>query len=633
MKKLRSAFGDIEFTSYYIKDKAEARAAISKLLEADFEVGGLDLETAKLPEVKDHKKAGLCPLLSKIRLLQIYTGKAVCIFDLFHVPIKLLEELLYAKKWYAHYGVFEIQHLTHAGFPDLNIGCTMLLSKLLHNAEHTPYIPTEEEEAEQEDNPDGMAKYKKGSGHSLEDVTGRYLGLRLDKTLQISDWGAPELSSEQVQYAAADAVMTLKLSKILLEKVTAYKMQKHYALLEQMQHVVADMQLHGFPVDWKMHEKLVNKWDDAQSKAGRECYGYFGDTNLNSGPQLGKWLEKFLRREPEVLKRWPKTGGGKAGKPQYKFDRITLGKFKGLKPIQFLLEYKQYSKLLNTYGESFAAMRHPVTGRIHTEYTLGDVRTGRLSARKPNLQQWPSASKGGDSRAIFTPGPGRKLVVADFSQIEVRFQAEISRDPEMRRIFREGRDIYCEFGSFLFERKITKEDVDERKFAKAGVLSLAYGMGPATFQTRASLELGRPVSRQESERVCAGYKKKFFRYVEWCNEMREKASNLGYIRTPLGKVRKLAADELFTRAPNTVVQGGSAEIMMISLLRMRKQKVLTIGTIHDEGVGECREGEEEETIEKVNAAMNGAFAYMFPKASSLEVAEAHAGDSWHSAKD
>lgn len=301
MRKLLTKFGEFEFPIFIIDNKKDAAKAISSLLTAEGETWGLDLETTKKHGYNTAPKSGLCPLLSNIRLLQIYTGRAVLIFDIPETGLECLRELLYKKKWYAHYGVFEISHLSHAGFPDLDISCSMLMSQLIYTAEHSPFEPTPEEEDDLEENPDGMSKYR-GKGHTLEDCTGRHFGISLDKTLQTSNW-ATALSTAQYQYAAADSVMTYHLARKLYKKIEQYKEEKHYSLIKQMQHVVADMHLRGFPVDWAEHTKFVNRWDEAQGKAHRECYGYFGNTNLNSTKQLGTWLEKHLKRSPEVLRR------------------------------------------------------------------------------------------------------------------------------------------------------------------------------------------------------------------------------------------------------------------------------------------------------------------------------------------
>lgn len=622
MKKYTTKFGDFSFPVIYVDRRDDAFKVIRRLGEHS-KPCGLDIETRKLEKFKEHPKAGLCPHLSSVRLLQIYDGEHVWVFDLMKIGSyeEMFNKALLGRSLIAHNAVFELSHLKHFTPERLRIGCSNILSKLIYTAEHSPFDPEPEEEAELEDQPDGLSKYKY-SGHTLEDACGREFGIRLDKTLQTSDWSAPELSAEQIRYAGADAFLTYELGKKFMKKVKDYKMERHYSLLKKLQHVVVDMQLEGFPVNWKEHERLVNKWDDAQGKAQRECYGYFGDTNLNSGQQLSKWLERYLKREPEVLMRWPKTDSGK----NYSFNKLVLAKFRGYKAVDFLLQYKEYSKLLSTYGESFATKKHPVTGRVHCGFTIGDTRTGRMSSRDPNLQQWPR----GETRKIFGL-PDKKMVVCDFSMIEVRLQGEISRDPVMRRIFKESRDIYCEFASHIYRKKISKEkNPEERKFGKEAVLSLAYGMGANTFCGKAATALKRPVHLEEGQIAWDGYRSMFKEYINWCDRERSRAKQLGFARTVLGKMRHLNPDEVYTKAPNHVIQGSSFELMALSMLNAWDNGVKLINVVHDELICICHN--EEETVEKVNYAMNGAFKFMFPKASTFEVAEAKAGSNWFEAK-
>lgn len=628
MKKIRSSFGEFEVTNYYITDPAEAKQVASRLASARWVSGGLDIETAKIPKYKEHKNAGLDPYLSKIRLIQVYDGDAVYIFDMFKVPLETLKDLLYAKNWVAHYGIFEISHFTYNGFRDLDIGCSKIISQLIWNAEHSPYDPEPEEKELLEEEPDGMSKYRH-NGHSLEDCCGRHFGIRLDKTLQTSDWGSPELSNAQIIYAGADAFMTFKLAKKMFPKLLGYKMERHYRLEKDMQHVVSSMQLNGFPVDWKLHEKFVNRWDEEQGQAHRDCYGYFGKTNIKSTKELEAWARHYFRKDPDILATWTKTPGGKNGVKKLSFNATSLERLKGHKPIAHLIKYKEYSKLLDTYGESWAENRHPVTGRVHCEFTLAETRTGRLSSRKPNLQQWPR----GESRSIFTPGDGNLLVVADFSQIEVRIQAAMSNDPVLNKIFREDRDMYCEFGTAFYGRPIVKGvDKDERDFSKEAQLAFSYGMGAPTFCVRAGLALGKVIPIELGKKAKALYYRRYGKYIEWCDVIRHKCKDLGYARTVLGKVRHLNPDEVYTKGPNTYIQGSAAELTKIALVEIRKKGAALCNTAHDEALAVCRRGDQEEVIDIVNNAMNGAMKYMFPKAVSHEVAEAVAADSWYAAK-
>jgi len=616
MKSIYTECGPFQYPNYIVEEKDYGKA-LRQLITKAPPTCGLDIETAKRPKYKDHPRAGLDPYLSQIRLLQIYDGERVWIFDLFKIKTGLKDfgPFLRSRKFYAHYALFEIQHLAHAGFPDLDIGCSMILDQLIYNADNAGVVLEESDEEYFEENPEGVARYK-ANNHSLAGVTNRLFKFELDKQLQTSDWSKPELSKEQYVYAGSDAVLTYHIAKILSKKVKEYGMWPHYSLLKKSQHALSDMQLNGMPVDSKLHTELIEQWDDKRGEAQRKCYGYFKDTNLNSSPQMEKWLENYLKKDPELLARWPKTPKGK-----YSFNAAAIADFSHLDPIKYLLQYKQWQKLVSTYGVSIQEMMHPVTGRLHTEFTLSETRTGRMSSRRPNLQNQPTDS---GLREIFAVSKGSSLIVADFSQIELRIQSELSRDPVMRKVYKENGDIYITLAEQFFKKKIDKEkNPEERKFGKVVMLALGYGMG-ATMLVKRSRMAGVKLPDNDIVRAHASYRKLFQRYISWCDETRAEAAQLGYARTMLGKMRRIAADKVYTQAPNLRVQGSAAELMLLAVCRIRKNlgsrgKLLCV--VHDELLCECPNANAEEVSKIVKDGMCWAMEYLFPRAVSFDVTQ------------
>lgn len=622
MKKLVASFGPYTFPIYYVDQQSYVEKVFSRISAENL---SLDIETAKKPEWREHKEAGLCPYLSYIRLIQVYDGEAAYVFDLHKVKLKSLKQFLQSKNFVGHNSIFEIKHLTHNGIPNVNIGCTMLMSSMITTAEHSPFDPDEEEQAALEEEPDGVSQYKR-KGHSLEAVSGRYLNIRLPKDQQTSDWSAPTLSTEQLIYAGADAFVTYKLGKILIKKIHALKMERHYELLKKTQHVVAEMELSGQSVDWELHESLVEQWDEKRADAQRAGYGYFKDVNLNSTKQMGEWVKYHFRNDPEILSRWPKTAKG-----AYSFNAFSLANFKQIAPIKHLLEYKEYAKLVSTYGEGLAKLKHPVTGKLHSSFTLSQTATGRMSSRKPNAQNYPRDK---EFRKVFVASPGKKLVVADWSQIELRLQAEFSRDPVMLRVYKEGRDIYKVMAASLLGKKVDEITDEERQTGKIIMLALGYGMGAPKLEDQAWKQYGVRINGARSH---AAYRKTFKKYIEWCDYQREKAEQLGYGRSVYGKIRRMASKEIYTKAPNFQVQGGAAELLMISLNALYKEldsDSRIVSTVHDELLVECPDNKKsiDHTIQAVEYCMNGAMKYMFPNAASFQVATAKAGNNWAEAK-
>jgi DNA polymerase-1 len=628
MKIYKNKFHEWSFDTVYVTDAFEARTILntfdcSKLY-------GLDIETSKKPEWKDHEQAGLCPILSDIRLLQIYDGDSrAYVFDLRQlaqepllVSLALLRDFLKKGRFVAHNAVFEIQHLLHAGIPDVNGGCSMLMSQLVYGAEHSPM---EEDPEDDDTDKDGMAQYRK-TGHSLDTVTQRLFGVKVAKQQQTSDWSVEELSVDQITYAGLDAVLTYKCAKALLPKIKEYKLERHYKLLKDTQHVIARMQLSGLPMDWDYHKKLMDSWVIEKEAARRQCEIYFGSINMSSGKQMNAWLIEHLKNRPLELAAWPKTKKG-----SYTFTRTALGAFLHLPEISTLLKYKKYTKLLDTYGESIIEKKHPVTGRLHTSYTLGMTHTGRLSSRSPNIQNFPRDK---EFRNIFKAPEGYELVVSDFSQIETRLQAEFSKDPVMCESYREKKDLYKIMASSIYKVPIESINKTQRFVGKTCVLALGYGMGS---KKMGSYALNAGVKESDAFWATAHktYHNTFKVYSNWCDKIRDRARKLGYIDTLLGKRRKLEEDELYTRAPNTVIQGTGAELMLLAMCKCKErcsEFAQMVASVHDEILLCVRKEDTERAIQCLSQAMCESMIELFPNAVSHEVADASAAVAWGDAK-
>lgn len=617
---MKHRFGPWSFQSHYITSVKDAKAAVTKLVSLKGKLLGLDIETAKLTKWKENPQAGLDPYLSKIRLLQIYDGvKDVYVFDLFSVSIKTLAPILTVGAFVAHNALFEILHLTHAGYGKINIGCSMLLSQIIQDAEVSPYEVSDDEE---EDNTTGLAKYRRVS-HSLDGLIQRLFGIRVAKEEQVSDWGKKELSESQISYAALDAVLTYVAAKALVPKLKEHQMVKYYHHLKSMQQVIADIQLAGMPVDWDYHKTLVQQWEATAKEAEKVCAPYFKEVNMRSSKQMNEWLKGYLKDDPITLASWPRTKTG------YGFGKTVITSYRHLPAINALLNYKITAKLLDTYGESLAAKAHPVTNKIHTSYTLAQTRTGRMSSREPNCQNYPRTT---EFRNLFRADPGHVLVVSDFSQIELRLQAEFSRDERMCDVYREGRDIYCEMASVLFNRTIAKEDKKERFVGKTVMLALGYGMGPSKLQMYATNANAGDHPLEFWQEAHAAYHRTFSTYSKWCDRMRFRAKKLGYIETLMGKRRKLSEDEVYTRAPNTVIQGTAAELMGLAMKLCNDRIKGMIATVHDEILLHVPEKDGDRAKTVLASAMNDAMKQMFPKAVSHHVADAAFGVRWGDAK-
>ena len=619
MRTFKNKFGEWEYKTHYIVDANE----ISKVALPSGKLYGLDIETAKLEDYKEHPSAGLCPHLSKIRLLQIYDGEAnVYVFDLFHIPIVKLSHILKSNRFVAHNGLFEIKHLTYAGYRPLNIGCSMIMSQLVHNAEVSPFEEVDEDDEDQS----GLSKYKRAS-HSLDAVIQRLFGVRVAKQEQMSDWSVKELSVSQITYAGLDALLTYKAAKELEKKVIEYKMAKSYKLTKDVQHPIAEAELTGIPVNWEYHAGLIKEWEVKSNNALAVCKPYFGDVNMRSGKQMSEWLVTYFNGNYTLLDKWPKTEKG-----SYAFGRKVLADYTHLAPIAALLEYKKWDKLLNTYGTSLLEKKHPITGRLHTSYTLGMTTTGRLSSRNPNIQNAPRDKWFRDM--FSTCNEYEVLVVSDFSSIELRLQAQFSKDPAMNKWYREKQDAYKNMASSLFNVPVDKVNKDQRFVGKTVMLALGYGMGSKKLglYARNSGIIHKPMFWDHAHLT---YHNTVAVYSSWCDRMRERAKKLGYAETLFGKRRKLAEDEMYTSAVNTIIQGSAAELMMKALIICQQRcagLAKIVATVHDEILLITSKANADKVSELLAESMCDAMRELFPDAASHEVAEAAYAMSWGDAK-
>ena len=283
MRQFKITFDEKQYFVNYITKANEAEAIAKKLEVSEVQNFGIDIETYKKDGFKEDKKAGLDPYRSGISIVQIFDGKdSVYVFDVLEVGLQWLKYLI-KKNFVAHYGIFEIKHLTHNGFPNLSIGCSMLLSILVDRAERTPYVDVGEEvEEEDEDEPSSW------KGYGLDAIVGRLFDIRIDKKWQMYDWSIRPLPAEPLTYAALDSILTYKITEIQVPKINQYKMVKHYRLLKDMQHVISDMELNGVKIDEDKHKALITKWKKEEAKQKLECVKHFADVNLNSTKQLGQ---------------------------------------------------------------------------------------------------------------------------------------------------------------------------------------------------------------------------------------------------------------------------------------------------------------------------------------------------------
>ncbi len=391
--------------------------------------------------------------------------------------------------------------------------------------------------------------------------------------------------------------------------------------------LLADMEGRGFLLDRDALETLGTRYVSEMKELESAIYTEAGKTfNLNSPAQLGTLLF-----EERGLPHGKKLKSGK-----YSTDAEILEGLAEIDPlVRMILEYRKVAKLQSTYIEG---LRKEISddGRVHTTFRQTLTMTGRLSSAEPNLQNIPvRTERGRELRKLFIAPEGKKLIDADYSQIELRLMAHISGDETLTQAFRDGADIHRSTAAGVFG--VAPEEVTDgmRKFAKTVNFGILYGMGEYSL----SKDLSIPVwqAKQYIEQYFARYPK----IREYMESVKAFAREHLYVETMYGRRRsipemaqtnktRLAAAERV--AMNTPIQGAAADLIKIAMVRVEKAleaaglQAKIVLQIHDELIVECPDGEVDRAKEILTREMEHAAALSVPLA-----VEAGVGRSWEEA--
>ncbi len=377
--------------------------------------------------------------------------------------------------------------------------------------------------------------------------------------------------------------------------------------------VLVAMEKDGILLDTDLLREMSRELGQQLLKLEKEIYGSVGHQfNINSPQQLGRVLFEDLRLPQS---RRTKTG--------YSTEASVMEALRGVHPvIEFILEYRQLSKLKSTYVDALPALINHKTGRVHTNFNQTGTTTGRLSSSDPNLQNIPIRSEMGNKirKAIIAP-PGAYLLSADYSQIDLRVLAHLSQDAGLIAAFAEDEDIHATTASTLFGIPRGEVTLEMRRNAKTVNFGVIYGMSDY------GLEQATNLSREEAAQFIALYFEKYPRVKEYLEATKEQARKLGYVQTVLGRRRFLpeinsanrmvreAAERMAINAP---VQGSSADIIKIAMINLHREmekrnlKSKMLLQIHDELLFEVPEAEVGEMKSLVSELMSRAFKLRVP---------------------
>ena len=431
-------------------------------------------------------------------------------------------------------------------------------------------------------------------------------------------------------YAAGAAGAVLRLRAAFQPELEDHGLRPLLDSIElPLIHVLADMEWHGVLIDRELLAEIGRTFTRELGELERAIYrAAGGDFNILSTPQLRTLL--FQKLHLPVIKR-TKTG------PSTDFEVLEQLAAMGHEVPRLLIEYRELSKLKSTYIDSLPAYLHPATGRIHTSYNQVGASTGRLSSADPNLQNIPVRTERGEAiRRAFVAAPGWRLVVADYSQIELRLLAHFSEDPAFLDAFRRGGDIHRQTAAVIFGLDEAQVTSDMRGRAKTINFATIYGQGPFAL----SRQLG--ITQDEAREFIRQYFARFAGVRSWLDRTVAEARTKGYVETLFGRRRyipELKDRNFNTRAfgertaTNSPLQGSAADLIKIAMVRTHEQlarqrlAARLLLQVHDELVLEAPETEVEAARSLVKREMEGAASLAVPLVVTVGV-----GSNWVDAK-
>ena len=457
--------------------------------------------------------------------------------------------------------------------------------------------------------------------HSLEKLATHYLHQAPISYQEIAGKGKQaktmnKIAIEKVaSYACQDAALALQLAEILWPKVVEANLETLYQEIElPLIEVLADMEMWGVKVDAQQLAEISAELEEAMQRLEKKIFSLCGLTfNLNSPQQLSRVLFEIMGLPPS---RKTKVTRG------YSTGTAVLEELAKKYPIaRDILEYRQLAKMKNSYAEALPKLINSHTGRIHTSYNQTVAATGRLSSSDPNLQNIPIRGEWGQRfRKAFVPEPGHLFLSADYSQIELRVLAHLSRDPALIKVFQDERDIHTETANRVFATNLL-DKAEQRRRAKIINFSIIYGASAFSL----ARELG--TTPGEAQKFIDLYFQQYPEVKNFLHNSIQQAEKQGYVQTLFG--RKRPVPELKHKNPqirqagerialNTPIQGTAADLIkkaMINIWREIKKRNLRskmILQVHDELVFEVPDSEVEVMAQLVKEKMENVFPLVVP---------------------
>jgi len=475
--------------------------------------------------------------------------------------------------------------------------------------------------------------------HNMDTLSEIHLNHKTIAFKDLVGTGKKEINFSEVDiekakdYAAEDADITFRLYKKFYKSLKDEKMFNIYEVFEKpMIKILAYMEIEGIKIDNKFLKVLSSKFEKKIEKIQKEVFKISKkEFNIASPKQLGEILYNDLK-----IANLKKTKKGSFATSASVLEDLA---FKGYEFPQLVLDWRQVSKLKNTYSDSLPEHINPLTKRVHTSFLLAATTTGRLASSEPNLQNIPIKTEDGkDIRKAFIAEKDHILISADYNQIEMRILADLADVKELKKAFKNNEDIHSLTASQIFNVDIKKVNQDQRRKAKAINFGIIYGISQYGLAKQIN------VSNYEAEEFLNSYFAKFPEIKVYMDQTIKFCRKNGYVNNIFGRRSHFTSinDKNYNvrnfqerAAINAPIQGSASEIMRLAMIRLDKrlnekknQKIKMLLQIHDELIFEAPKIEVKRISKIITEEMSGVVDSDQHSFSIPLTVDLNSGDNW-----
>ena len=475
--------------------------------------------------------------------------------------------------------------------------------------------------------------------HNMDTLSEIHLGHKTISFKEMVGTGKKEINFSEVDvdkakdYAAEDADITFRLYKKFVKNLKLERMINIYEVFEKpLIKILAFMEMEGIEVDSKFLKSLSLKFDKKIKSLEKEIFKIAKkEFNIASPKQLGEIIYNDLK-----IAGLKKTKKGSFATSASVLEDLT---FKGHKFPKLVLDWRQLSKLKNTYTDTLPEHINFKTNRVHTSFLLAATTTGRLASSDPNLQNIPIKSEDGkDIRKAFTAKKGHLLISADYNQIEMRILADLANVRELKKAFNNNADIHSLTASQVFNIDISQVNKDHRRKAKAINFGIIYGISQYGLAKQIN------VSNYEAEEFLNAYFSRFPEIKVYMDNTIKFCRKSGYVNNIFGRRSHFNGinDKNFNvrnfqerAAINAPIQGSASEIMRLAMIRLNKKLLETknikskmLLQIHDELIFEIPKNDEKVMVKLIQEEMTSVTKSDYHSFSTSLTVDINVGNNW-----